>query len=86
MPFQKGNKLGGRPKNKKTIEKEKALEYITERVVKELEPIVTKQINQAKKGDNNARTDLYNRAFGKPKESVDLNIVEFTFDEDTKLG
>ena len=82
MPFKEGNKLSaGRPKSGRTIEKEKALEYIAKRVVEELEPIVTKQISQAKKGDSNARTDLYNRAFGKPKESVDLNIIDFTFDE-----
>lgn len=81
MPFQKGNTLGGRPKNKKTIEKEKALEYITDRVTKDLKPIIDKAIEQAKGGDVASRKDLMDRAYGKAKESIDLNIVDFTFDE-----
>lgn len=58
----------GRKKGYKAIEAEKAREYILSRVLGELEPIITKQIEQAKKGDNNTRRDLFDRAFGKPKD------------------
>ena len=73
----------GRKKGFKALQREKDLEYIAQRLSKELPPIVDKQIEQAKAGDNNARTDLYNRAYGRPKETMDMNIVDFTFDETT---
>ena len=76
MPFQKGHGvINGRPKGsigKSRIESNKALEYIRERVTAELGPILDKQIIQAKDGDGNARRDLYDRAYGKPKESVEI--------------
>ena len=68
-------KKGGRPKGSKashTLDAERAKEYIVKRVTAELEPIITKQIEQAKIGDGIARRDLLDRAYGKPKETVEL--------------
>ena len=83
-----GKRLGaGRPKGtigKSRLEADKAIEYIRERVTAELEPILDKQIEQALAGDNNARVDLYNRAYGKPKESVEVSGIEFIFNGTTK--
>lgn len=62
----------GRKKAPHTIEAEKAREYITKRVSEELEPIITKAIEQAKAGDATARRDLMDRAYGKPTESMDV--------------
>ena len=81
MPFKKGHVgMGGRPKSPRTIEKEKALVYIAERVTKELKPIIDKEIEQAKEGDKNAREDLLNRAYGKPKETIEHQGLDFTWD------
>ena len=71
--FQKGNKLSaGRPKAGRTLAREKASEYITKRVIKELAPIMDKAIAQAKDGDVQTRKDLMDRALGKAKESIDI--------------
>lgn len=64
-------KKGGRPKGYAAIEAEKAREYIAKRVSEELEPIISKAIEQAQAGDSNARKDLLDRAYGKPKEVVE---------------
>jgi ribosomal protein L17 len=64
----------GRPKGsigKNRIEADKAMAYIAERVSKELKPIIDVAIAQAKKGDIAARKDLFDRAYGKPKETVE---------------
>ena len=74
MPFEKGNqlgKLGGRKKAQHTLDAEKARAYITERVTKELAPIMDKAIAQAKAGDQTTRRDLMDRAYGRPKETVE---------------
>ena len=73
---KENGKKGGRPKGFKAIEAEKALAYITKRVSEELEPIITKQIEQAKQGDQVSRRDLMDRAYGKPKESVEITGVK----------
>lgn len=67
-------KKGGRPKGSKashTLKAEKAREYIVARVVEELKPIIDKAIEQAKMGDQASRRELLDRAFGKPKLSVE---------------
>lgn len=68
-----GKRIGaGRKKGYKAIEAEKAREYIVQRVSAELEPIIDVQINQARNGDKDARRDLLDRAYGKPKETFEL--------------
>ena len=69
---RENGRKGGRPKgfSGKTAEEGRA--YILKRVQDELEPIITKQIEQAKEGDGNARKDLMDRAYGRPKETVEL--------------
>lgn len=63
---------GGRKKGYKAINAEKAGEYIAQRVSKELEPIITVAIEQAKGGDQAARRDLLDRAYGRPKETIEM--------------
>ena len=70
----------GRKKGFKALERERALEYIAKRVSEDLEPIMDKAIDQAKKGDATTRKDLMDRAYGKPKESVEITGIDFTFD------
>lgn len=88
MPFQRGNRLGVKNKktNEATVYAEKARAYIAHRVFKELEPLVTAQIESAKgfyildknnkiykKEPNNSASDsLMNRFLGKPSESLDV--------------
>ena len=72
--------MGGRPKAPHTLSVEKARAYIVERVTKELGPIMNKAIEQAKAGDGSARKDLMDRAYGRPKESVEHSGVIFTID------
>ncbi len=71
MPFTKGNKLGGRTKASHTLNAEAAKAYIIDRVTKELEPIMDKAIAQAKSGDATTRKDLLDRAYGRPKETIE---------------
>ena len=81
MPFQPGNKLGGRHKGKSRILADKALEYIRERVAEEIEPIMDALISKAKEGDISAIRDLFDRAFGKAKETIEHQGLEFLFDD-----
>ena len=62
----------GRKKGFKAIESEKAREYIINRVSEELGPIIDKAIEQAKDGDQTARRDLLDRAYGRPRETVEV--------------
>ena len=72
MAKKGGKRKGaGRKKGYKAIEAEKAREYILKRLSDELEPIITKAIAQAKKGDSTARKELMDRAYGKPKETIE---------------
>ena len=86
MPFKSGHPGYKKPgtKHKKTIEALEAQEYIKERVLEALEPIMSKAINQAKSGDVVSRRDLFDRAFGKPKETIELQGLDFKFDNDEK--
>ena len=79
---RENGKKGGRPigsKEDHTRLAEEGRAYILARVATELEPIVTRQIQQAKAGDGNARKDLLDRAYGKPKETVEVQGLEFTW-------
>ncbi len=68
-----GKRAGaGRKKGFSAKNAEVARAYIVKRVGKELAPIIDKQIEQAKAGDDKARTDLFNRAYGRPKETLEV--------------
>ena len=68
-----GTRTGaGRKKGFAAKNAELARAYIVKRVGKELEPIIDKQLEQAKAGDDKARTDLLNRAYGRPKETLEV--------------
>jgi len=62
----------GRKKANHTISAENARAYIIKRVTEELEPIMTKAIEQAKAGDQPTRKDLMDRAYGKPVETLQV--------------
>ena len=67
---------GGRTKGSKgsrAISSDKAREYITKRVTAELEPIMNVAIEQAKAGDTTSRRDLLDRAYGRPRETMEIS-------------
>lgn len=66
----------GRKKGVSTLAAEKAREYITRALAKELPPIVKRAIDDAKKGDKYARDWLSERSWGKP-----ITIIEPLGDE-----
>lgn len=78
-------KNAGRPKGSKaphTLEIAKAKEYLVQEVMKELEAILRPQIDKAKEGDLLAFRILLDRAFGRPKESIDTTErITFVIDE-----
>jgi len=61
----------GRKKGIASILAEKTRDYIAKRVAKENNAIVTKAVEQAKEGNQQARDWLYNRAYGAPQQHVD---------------
>jgi len=66
----------GRPKGSKaahTLDAEAGRAYIIMRVQKSLEPIMDKAIELAIEGDNTARKDLMDRAFGRPAETLEVH-------------
>lgn len=69
--YRKG---AGRKKGYAAFEAEKARELIAEQLSVELEPIIKKAIKQARAGDKHARAWLFERAYGKPKEIVDMSV------------
>lgn len=71
----------GRPRGTNGIQAEKAREYIIRRVSEELEPIMDQLIAKAKKGDMAAIKDLLDRAYGRAKETVEHQGLEFLFDD-----
>lgn len=79
---RENGKKGGRAPGFKRSEAESFGEYLRKRIKDEWEPIVTMQIAQAKQGDDKARKDLFDRAYGKPQEFVEHSgHVEVSFDE-----
>lgn len=69
-------KGAGRKKGSKaphTIEAEKAREFIIQKVCEALEPIIDRLIEDAKKGDKESVKILFDRGFGKPKESMEIS-------------
>lgn len=63
---------GGRKKGEATILREKAKDYLARRVEEEIQPIADKLIEKAQTGDVPAIKELFDRAWGKSKESVDV--------------
>ena len=68
--FQIGNKA--RKKAPHTIQAAKAKEFIIKKLCAYLTPIIDKLIEEAKNGDKEAIKILFDRAFGKPTDFVDL--------------
>ena len=77
MATQRGGKRegAGRKKGFPALQHEKAREFLAIKLAIEFEPIVDKAIEQAKNGDTEARRGLTDRAWGKAKESMDLNVT-----------
>jgi len=71
---QRGGKRegAGRPKAIRTIERDRMMDYIAERIAEEGEPIVSALIEKAIKGDVMAIRELFDRGFGKPKQTTEL--------------
>lgn len=76
MQKQRGGKRegAGRKKGFPALQHEKDRELLAIRLATEFGPIVDKAIEQAKDGDTEARRWLTDRAWGKAKESMDLNV------------
>lgn len=76
MTTQRGGKRegSGRKKGFPALQHEKAREFLAIKLATEFGPIVDKAIEQAKNGDTEARRWLTDRAWGKAKESVDVNV------------
>ena len=66
----------GRKKGTSALEYEKARELLAIKLATEFGPICDKAIEQAKSGDSDARKWLMDRAYGRPKDSVDMNITQ----------
>lgn len=70
-----GKRIGaGRKKEQRTLKAEQARAYIIEEVTKSLKEILAPQIEKAKAGEFQSYQDLVNRAYGKPKETIEANI------------
>jgi len=76
METQRGGKRegSGRKKGFPALQHEKAREFLAIKLATEFGPIVDKAIEQAKNGDTEARRWLTDRAWGKAKESMDINV------------
>ncbi|MEI6022680.1 MAG: hypothetical protein WCQ32_02470 [bacterium] len=76
MEIQRGGKRigAGRKKGVAALEHEKARELLALKLFTEFGPIVDKAIEQAKNGDPEARKWLSDRAWGRPKDTMDMTI------------
>jgi hypothetical protein len=63
----------GRKKGFSAIEAEKAREIIVRKVNESLEPILDILIIEAKKGNTRAIRELFDRAYGKSLQSVEMS-------------
>lgn len=75
---ENGRKYGGRPKGEATVLREKAKDYLARRVEEEIEPIADKLIEKAQNGDVSAIKELFDRAWGKSKETSDVTVRQVT--------
>lgn len=65
-------KKGGRKKGFAGIEAEKAREIFVTKLSASLVPIINKAIQQAKAGDKHARAWLFDRAYGRIAQAVEI--------------
>ena len=77
MKGEKGFQLGNtearkKGKHKKTIQKEKEIEYIQERIRERLEPILDALILKCEQNDLQAIKEALDRLIGKPQQNVDM--------------
>lgn len=79
MPFEKGNKLGGRRKEKPARDALKMVLLEAGEDMKALRAIWSKAVEQALEGDKDARKEIFDRLDGKP-----ATIIEG--DEDNPLS
>lgn len=77
MPRGGARPGAGRPKggvNKSTLDKIAALRLFRERIAEHIEPLITAHIEIAKSGNIQALNSLWDRMYGPPKESMDLDV------------
>lgn len=67
--------LGGRKPGYAAVQAEKKRELTAKLLDKHWKPIILATIKDAKKGDNEARKFLRDTAYGKPKETLDANLI-----------
>jgi hypothetical protein len=80
-----GKRVGaGRKKGLSSMLSEAAHDYIAKRVVEEQEPLIQAQLKKAKKGDTFAFNALYDRGFGRPKQTSDVTVRESKPFDDVK--
>lgn len=65
-------KKGGRKKGLASIKAEEARAVLAQMVFDEITPIGNKLIGEAKKGNIPAIKELFDRAFGKPPQALDV--------------
>jgi len=77
MELKRGGRRegSGRKKGFPALQHEMARELLAVKLATEFGPIVDKAIEQAKNGDSEARRWLSDRAWGRPKDTMDLNVA-----------
>ena len=71
-------KKGGRPKGSKathTLDIIEAKKYVTERIIRELKPLIDVQLKKAKQGDFRAFEELMKRGIGRVREDIDVSAL-----------
>ncbi len=74
---RKNGKKGGRPKGAlapETYDKIAALRFFRARIIAEQGPLITAHLKAAKGGNVQALNSLWDRVYGPPKESMDLDV------------
>lgn len=69
---RENGKKGGRPKGFSAIKAEASRKYVVERIAAELEPIMDKHIELAKRGDATSLKYLTDQLIGKAKETLEV--------------
>jgi len=75
MPFQPGNKLGGRKKAQHTIQAEALKKYLIEEIIKQKAPIIKALIREAKKGNVQALREVLDRILGRVTENFEGKLT-----------
>lgn len=74
---RQNGKKGGRPKgtlNPTTVDKIAALRLFRQRIVEHQEPLIQAHLKAAQSGNIQALNSLWDRLYGPPKESMDLDV------------